>query len=251
MMAVQPGRAGAALAAWPPRTARPAAILVVSPHWMTHGLAVSTRERQEAWHDFGGFPPELYQLRYAPPGSAELAERVAGLLEQAGHTVQGDAQRPLDHGAWVPLRYLYPQADVPVVQLALDGRLDAAGQYALGRILRPLRDEGVLIIGTGSLTHNLRDTQRNHDAPPLSYVAPFQQWFADRLAAGDTAALLDWQRLAPGAAQAHPYDDHLMPIFVAWGAGDGPVRRLTDEIAYGALAMDTYQFGKDMAVAEA
>lgn len=243
MLAVEPGRTGAALAAWSRAAPTPAAILVVSPHWMGHGLAVSTRQRQQAWHDFGGFPPALYQLQYAAPGSPELARRIAGLLGQAGMSVDDDAARPLDHGAWVPLRYLYPRVDVPVVQLSLDAGRDARAQYQVGKALQPLRDEGVLIIGSGSLTHNLRHVQRSHDAAPLPYVPPFQQWYADRLAIQDTEALLDWQARAPGGSQAHPHDDHLMPFYVAWGAGEGPAVRLVDEVAYGALAMDAYQFG--------
>ncbi len=244
MLAVEPGRTGPALASWAQALPnKPDAILVVSPHWMGHGLAVSTRDRQQAWHDFGGFPQELYRLEYAAPGSPTLARRVAGLLGDAGLAVQDDPKRPLDHGAWVPLRYLYPDVDVPVVQLALDAGRDATAQYQLGRLLRPLRDENVLIIGSGSLTHNLRHVQRGHDAAPLPYVQAFQDWYAEQVKAGDTDALLAWETRAPGAGQAHPSDDHLMPFYVAWGAGDGAGVRLVDEVAYGALAMDAYQFG--------
>lgn len=243
MMAVEPGRAGAALADWARGRARPSAIVAVSPHWYRHGLAVATRTRQQAWHDFGGFPDALYRLSYGPPGSPPVAARVRALLAERGIAVAEDPARPLDHGIWVPLRYLYPDADIPVVALALDAGRDARAHYALGQALRPLRDEGVLILATGSLTHNLRHIQPRHDAPPLPYVPPFQQWFADTLAAGDTPALLDWRARAPGAEQAHPHDDHLMPLFVGWGAGEGPATRLVDEVAYGALAMDAYQFG--------
>lgn len=243
MLAVEPGRTGAALAAWVQTLPeRPRAILVVSPHWRGAGLAVSTRGQQEAWHDFGGFPPELYTLEYGAPGSPELAARIRRLLAESDLPVQDDPARPLDHGAWVPLRYLYPQADIPVVQLALDARLDARGQYALGRLLSPLRDEGVLIIGSGSLTHNLRHVQPPGSAP-LPYVGPFQDWYARHLAEGNLETLMDWQREAPGAMQAHPHDDHLMPLYVALGAGGLPALRLNDEVSYGALAMDAYQFG--------
>jgi len=243
MMAVDPGRTGAVLADWSRAQARtPAGILVVSPHWMGHGLAVSTRDQQVAWHDFGGFPPELYQLQYPAPGSPALASRVRGVLAQAGIEAQDDPRRPLDHGAWVPLRYLYPDVGVPVVQLSLDAGRDARGQYALGQALAPLRDEDILVIGSGSLTHNLRDVIRTHDAPPADYVPPFQDWYAQRVAAGDVAALLDWQAQAPGAARAHPHDDHLMPFYLALGAGGAARTRLNDEVAYAALAMDAYAF---------
>lgn len=248
MLAVEPGRTGPALAAWAAaQPERPTGVLVVSPHWMEQGLALSTRTQQQAWHDFGGFPPELYELEYASPGAPELAQTTAELLAIAGWPVLGDGRRPLDHGAWVPLRYLYPDADLPVLQLSLDAGRDAAAQYALGQALAPLRDQGVLIIGSGSLTHNLRDTSRQADAPVPPYVRAFQSWFTEKLAAGDLDALLDWQRLAPHAQQAHPHDDHLMPLYVALGAGGTqPALRLNDEITYAALAMDAWQFGKPL-----
>ncbi|MGY6270468.1 DODA-type extradiol aromatic ring-opening family dioxygenase [Achromobacter denitrificans] len=243
MLAVEPGLTGPALAAWSTAQGRkPKGVLVVSPHWMGEGLALSTRDRQVAWHDFGGFPAELYALQYGAPGSPALASRVQALLAESGIAAEQDPRRPLDHGAWVPLRYLYPGADVPVVQLSLDMGRDAAGQLALGRALAPLRDEDILVIGSGSLTHNLRDVRMPQDAPPLPYVPAFQEWYAGRLAARDLPALLDWQAQAPGAAQAHPHDEHLMPLYVALGAGGATARRLTDEISYGALAMDAYEF---------
>ena len=243
MLAVEPGQTGPALAAWSAAQGRkPKGILIVSPHWMGEGLALSTRDRQVAWHDFGGFPPELYQLQYAAPGSPELAARVQTLLAESGIVADLDPRRPLDHGAWVPLRYLYPEADVPVVQLSLDMGRDAAGQLELGRALARLRDEDILVIGSGSLTHNLRHVRMPQDAPALPYVPAFQQWYADKLGGHDLPALLDWQAQAPGASQAHPHDDHLMPLYVALGAGGTGFQRLTDEISYGALAMDAYEF---------
>ena len=243
MLAVEPGQTGPALAAWSAAQGRkPKGILVVSPHWMGEGLALSTRDRQVAWHDFGGFPQELYTLQYPAPGSPELAARVQGLLAESGIVADLDPRRPLDHGAWVPLRYLYPEADVPVVQLSLDMGRDAAGQLELGRALARLRDEDILVIGSGSLTHNLRHVRMPQDAPALPYVPAFQQWYADKLAGRDLPALLDWEAQAPDAAQAHPHDDHLMPLYVALGAGGAGFQRLTDEVSYGALAMDAYEF---------
>lgn len=244
MLAVEPGLTGEVLQAWSAAQSRkPAAILVVSPHWMGEGLALSTRAQQVAWHDFGGFPSELYTLQYPAHGSPELAQRVQTLLGESGMAADRDPNRPLDHGAWVPLRYLYPQADVPVVQLSLDMGRDAQGQYELGQALAPLRDEDVLIIGSGSLTHNLRHVRMPHSAPAAPYVPAFQEWYARHLAVNNVPALLDWQAQAPGAALAHPHDDHLMPLYVALGAGGAPAKRLIDEVAYSALAMDAYQFG--------
>ena len=234
MTAVEPGRTGPALAAWSRSLGeKPAGILVVSPHWMSRGLAVSARGEQVAWHDFGGFPEPLYRLQYPAHGSPALAARVREVLADAGLSSQDDPRRPLDHGAWVPLRYLYPDA----------GR-DAAAQYELGKALAPLRDEGILVIGSGSLTHNLRDVRGEHDAPPAAYVLGFQDWYAERLRDGRVDELLQWEFNAPNAARAQPSDEHLMPLYVAMGAcHDEPAHRLNDEIAYGALAMDAYAFG--------
>ncbi|KAG1247809.1 hypothetical protein G6F65_019963 [Rhizopus arrhizus] len=177
MLAVEPGLTGPVLADWSLAQGRkPRGILVVSPHWMGEGLALSTRDKQVAWLDFGGFPPELYTLQYAAPGSPELAARVQALLAESGIAAERDPRRPLDHGAWVPLRYLYPEVDVPVVQLSLDMGRDAAGQLELGRALAPLRDEDILIIGSGSLTHNLRHVRMPQNAPVVPYVPAFQDW---------------------------------------------------------------------------
>ncbi|WP_019938468.1 class III extradiol ring-cleavage dioxygenase [Bordetella sp. FB-8] len=244
MLAVEPGRTGPVLADWSRSLPeKPRGILVVSPHWMTRGLAVSTRDQQVAWHDFGGFPDVLYHLQYSAPGSPALAARTRQVLAEAGLPAADDARRPLDHGTWVPLRYLYPDADVPVVQLSLDAGRDAAAQYEIGRALAPLRDEGILVIGSGSLTHNLRDIDRD-GAPSASYVKPFQDWYAERLQQERVDELLQWEFEAPQAHRAHPSDEHLMPLYVALGAGNGDqARRLNDEITYGALAMDAYSFG--------
>ena len=246
MLAVEPGRTGPVLAGWSQSLPeKPKGILVVSPHWMTRGLAVSTRAQQVAWHDFGGFPQELYTLEYPAPGSPALAERARQVLADAGLHADDDPRRPLDHGAWVPLRYLYPEADIPVVQLSLDAGRDAAAQYELGKALAPLRDEGILVIGSGSLTHNLREYGGAHDAPPLDYVPPFQAWYAKHLLQDESVdQLLQWEFEVPNAKRAHPTDEHLMPLYVALGAGNGDrARRLNDEVAYRALAMDAYAFG--------
>ncbi|HEY0297043.1 MAG TPA: class III extradiol ring-cleavage dioxygenase [Bordetella sp.] len=246
MLAVEPGLTGPVLADWSQSLPeKPKGILVVSPHWMTRGLAVSTREQQVAWHDFGGFPDALYHLQYTAPGSPALAARVRQVLADAGLSSADDPRRPLDHGAWVPLRYLYPDAGIPVVQLSLDAGRDAAAQYELGRALAPLRDEGILVIGSGSLTHNLREYGGAHDAAPLDYVPGFQRWYAERLQGNRIDELLQWEFEAPNAHRAHPSDEHLMPLYVALGAGNGDTaHRLNDEVAYGALAMDAYAFGE-------
>ncbi len=245
--ALEPGRTGPALARFAQGLPPLRAILVVSPHWSTRSARVTARERQEAWHDFGGFPPALYALRYAPPGAPWLAERVIALLGAAGVTVEPDARRPLDHGAWVPLMHMYPHADVPVVQLSLQPHLPPAQQWAIGHALSALRDEGVLVIGSGSITHNLGDLDwADPQAPVAPWAQAFRGWIGERLAARDLPALFDYRAQAPYAVHAHPTDEHLLPIFVALGAaGDDAAhaRRLDDEVTHATLAMDAYEFG--------
>lgn len=224
-------------AGWP----RPRAVLVLSPHWVTRGLAVSTATQPETIHDFGGFPRPLYDLQYPAAGAPWLAERVQALLPDVALTAPA---RGLDHGAWVPLRYLYPQADVPVAQISLPWPTTPQALYALGQALAPLRSEGVLLLATGSLTHNLYHFDPDN-LTVLPYAQAFVDWVADALARGDLDALLDYRRQAPGAAEAHPTDDHFLPLFFALGAGGlAGVQRIEGGIWYGMLGMDSYVFGE-------
>ncbi len=269
MLAIDPGPTGAAFDALGGqlRARRPRAVLVISAHWIYSTLAVTSRERQEAWHDFGGFPRELYALRYDAPGSPALAERVKALIEAAAVPGAGfvgqDDERPLDHGAWMPMRHFFPDADVPVVQLALNPYLSPATQIEIGRALAPLRDEGVLVLASGSFTHNLQEVfgggRRDQHGPQAEpYVEAFRSWMADALdealATGDTGRIADYRAQAPYARRAHPTDEHLLPFFVALGAALGPqaasgagvapasVSRVADEVTYGVLAMDSFVF---------
>jgi 4,5-DOPA dioxygenase extradiol len=280
MLALDPGSTGAALTVLGRRLRqmRPRAILVISAHWSYSTLAVTTRAQQEAWHDFGGFAPQLFALRYDVPGAPDVAQRVRALLMQAaidGAAYVGeDVDRPLDHGAWMPLRYLFPDADVPVLQLALNPCLNPATQIEIGRALAPLRAEGVLIIGSGSFTHNLQEVfsgaHPQHGTPPKPYVQAFRAWMlnaiGEALQSGDFSTLSRYRALAPEAQRAHPTDEHLLPLYVALGAavgdaagantgrdGEGPkathYERIIDDVTYGVLAMDTLVFG-DMPVSE-
>jgi 4,5-DOPA dioxygenase extradiol len=244
MLAIEPGRAGAALAALGRDLPRPGSILVVSAHWETAGPVVGAARHPETIHDFGGFPRELYEIQYPAPGAPALAERVTTLLDGAGLATNRDPNRGLDHGAWVPLRYLYPDADVPVAQLSIQPRLSPLYHYRMGEALRALLDEGVMIIASGSLTHNLGEWRGGTGGPPQPYVSEFQAWVHQALGQKDIAALLDYRRRAPHAVRAHPTEDHWLPIYVALGAGglSGNVARLTDEVRYGMLAMDSYVF---------
>ena len=253
-MAIDPGPTGAMLARLGQRLGKPRAIVMVSAHHMTPIPEAGTAARPETIYDFSGFPPALYQIQYPSAGAADIGARITALLRRAGFDVRVNPNRGLDHGAWVPLRLMFPDADVPVVPLSIQPRMDARHHFAVGRAIAALRSENILIIGSGNLTHNLGDIQRwERDAGTTPYVFAFQAWFAERLAARDIEALLDWERQAPHGRRAHPTDDHLLPIFVALGAGEGSslTLRLHDDVAYGVLAMDAYAFGDDMEGLEA
>jgi 4,5-DOPA dioxygenase extradiol len=225
---------------------RPKAILIASAHWETmDNPAVSLAAQPETIHDFGGFPDALFAIQYPAQGAPDAAERAAALLELAGFAVKRSAQRGLDHGAWVPLRLMYPDADIPVAQIALIRGGDPARHAQMGAALRELREAGVLIIGSGSLTHNLHEL-RHHalDAPAPEWVSEFGAWVKETLRRQDYAALLDYRRLAPAGARNHPTEEHLLPLFVAIGAGGAAPKAelLHSSYEYGILAMDMYAF---------
>lgn len=244
--ALEPGRLGARLRALDPMLDGVRAVLVVSPHWQTHGLAVTAAARPETIHDFGGFPEPLYSLQYPAPGAPPVAHDIAALMGRSGLSVALDPQRGLDHGAWVPMMHLRPQADLPVLQLALPFSLDAAAAIALGRALAPLREAGVALIGSGSLTHNLREF-RGPGGPDQPYVPVFAQWMRERVTARDAQALADYRAQAPWAERAHPTDEHLLPLQVAFGATTQaePFEVLETEVRFGMLSMESYAWGLD------
>ncbi|HET7728722.1 MAG TPA: class III extradiol ring-cleavage dioxygenase [Usitatibacter sp.] len=221
---------------------RPSAILAVSAHWETAAPAVSAASQPATIHDFHGFPPALYQIRYASPGAPDLAERIGALLRQAGFPIGLDPQRGLDHGAWVPLKWMYPGAEIPVTQLSVQPHLGPKHHHAIGRALAPLRDEGVLVLGSGGIVHNLREIQWRA-REPVAWARGFNDWIAERVARGAVDELLEYRTQAPDAARSHPTEEHLEPFFVALGAGDAPARRLELGIDLGSLGMDGYVFG--------
>ena len=232
------------------RWGRPRAILVVSAHWETAAPRVTAAARHATIHDFYGFPRELYALSYPAPGAPDVAAQVLALLAEAGLeggaglAGEADAARGLDHGAWVPLMLAWPEADLPVVQLSLRAGGGPAWHVALGRALAPLREAGVLIIGSGSFTHDLaRFRGVPADAPESADVAAFAGWMDRALAEGREEDLLAYRRLAPYGAAHHPTEEHLMPLYVALGAGAGRARRLHASTMYGFLRMDAYAFG--------
>jgi 4,5-DOPA dioxygenase extradiol len=243
MFALEPGLLGPALQRIGRALPDLAAVVIVSPHWQTRGVRVAASPAPETIHDFGGFPPPLYALQYTPPGAPELAGEVAAMLANAGFDVAIDTQRGLDHGAWVPMRYLKPDADVPVFQVSLPHDLDAAGALRLGRALAPLRARGVLVLGSGSLTHNLYEF-RQHIRDP-EYAQAFADWVADAVRRRDIDALVDYRARAPHGERAHPTEEHYLPLLVAIGAssGDDTASLVEGGMTHGVLSMDSFGFG--------
>lgn len=221
---------------------RPSAILAVSAHWDTETPAVSATAAPRTIHDFHGFPRELYEQRYPAPGAPELAQLAARQLAHAGLSCALDPHRGLDHGAWVPLKWMYPQADVPVAQLSVQSHRGARHHYELGRALAPLRGDGVLILASGGIVHNLSEIRWRADEP-VEWASQFNDWIAERVAKGAVGELLDYRRLAPDAARSHPTEEHMEPFFVAMGAGGTSARRIDLGIDMGSLGMDGYVFG--------
>ncbi len=244
LFAVDAGETGPALRAWAqslPAEPPLRGVVILSPHWMARTPAVMTTAQPQTWHDFGGFPSALYELQYPAPGNPDLAHEVLELIHSAGIATQADGTRPFDHGAWVPLMHLFPKADVPVVQIALPVGWGPAQVYALGAALQSLRASGVLVMGSGSITHNLGEFRGGAQAT-APYVTEFARWVESALERGDKAALLDYRSLAPHAHRAHPSDDHFLPIFFAMGAAGEDARPsyLSREVMYGMLAMDAF-----------
>ncbi|MBI5279699.1 MAG: dioxygenase [Burkholderiales bacterium] len=245
--AIEPGLAGAQLAALGRILERPRAIVVVSAHWQTRGVKVMSALRPATIHDFGGFDEKLYDIAYPAQGDPVLAQQVAGPLADAGWPVTVDPQRGLDHGAWVPLLHLYPDADVPVLQVSMPHDLDERGAFALGRALAPLAGQGVLVIGSGSLTHNLYEF-RVGAADEAAYAREFSQWIREAVRAGDAQRLVGALEQAPHARRAHPTAEHFLPLLVALGAAGQtlPATVLDGNIVHGVLAMESYLFGAEV-----
>lgn len=253
MHAVAAGRAGEAWTALGERLPRPSSILVASAHWETELPMVATSRQPETIHDFGGFPPELYRIRYPAPGATTTAQRALELLRDAGISATANGCHGLDHGAWVPLLRLYPKADVPATQISIQPSLGADHHLRVGAALAPLTAEGVLIVGSGHMTHNLRewitDARRRgsmsiDEREPEQYVREFSGWVDDALRSDDRAALAGWLERAPHARRAHPTVEHFLPLLVAFGAaGARPqVEHIEAGVDSGVLAMDSYLF---------
>ncbi|KQT53283.1 extradiol ring-cleavage dioxygenase [Aureimonas sp. Leaf454] len=229
---------------------RPQAIVVASAHFEAEdAIFVSADAAPDTIHDFGNFDPRLFEMRYPAPGEPGLAASIAGNLRAAGFSAGIARDRGFDHGTWVPLSLIYPEADIPVVQVSVDPSKGADHHVRLGEALAQLREEGVLVIGSGSFTHNLREAFArlrvgDRGAATPDWVANFATWMTDRIVEGDRAALLDYRRRAPFARENHPTDEHLMPLYVALGAAgpDAKGRRLHESRDFGVLAMEAFAF---------
>ncbi len=232
----------AELAGWGAAMPKPKAILVVSAHWEARPATLGATRPLPLVYDFSGFPAHFYRLAYPSPGAPELARRVQALLASAGVASARDEARGLDHGVYVPLLCMYPGADVPVLQLSLPS-LQPPVLFALGQALAPLRLEGVQIMGSGFLTHNLRAISRG---PTPAWAAEFDAWVAEALDRRDVDALLDFERKAPGAQLAHPRTEHFVPLLVAAGAalaGTAPIRYPITGFWLGSFTRRSVQFG--------
>ena len=253
MTALEPGEVGPfwqRLGATLEAGGRPRAILAISAHSLAREPVLMAAAQHNTVHDFGGFPEALYRLRYDAPGAPALAQQVAGLVRAAGLPVHVVADGGLDHGIWAPLRFIWPDADIPVLPLAFPPEWSPARLMALGQALAPLTQQGVLVYGSGSITHNLRmlfggGPRPALGAPEIPQSAAFRQWFAQRSAVADWPALADYRQQAPHAVLMHPTDEHLLPFYVAAGAAGAQAVgvRLHDSITYGCLGMDAYAFG--------
>ncbi|WP_269633759.1 dioxygenase family protein [Pelomonas sp. BJYL3] len=250
MTALEPGAAGLFMQALGRQLVtsaerRPRAILALSAHSLARRPTLLVAERQHAVHDFGGFDPALYQLQYDAPGAPALAAELQSALPDL---LQTHAMAGLDHGIWTPLRYMVPQADIPVLPLCFSPQASPAELWALGQALAPWAQQGVLILASGSITHNLRRVFQGGaavDAPEVEESRAFRHWWAEQALASNWPALLDYRRQAPHAVDMHPTDEHLLPWFVAAGAGGpaSPALRLHESVTYGCLGMDAYAFG--------
>ena len=226
------------------RLPRPQAIVVASAHWTTRALAVEIGARPPTIHDFGGFAPELHRMRYPAPGNPELGRRIVERFDGAG-LVAGGSERGFDHGVWVPLSLMFPEANIPVIAVSVQPHQDGQHHLAVGRALAPLRDEGVLIIGSGAATHNLGALRPGSTTPP-PWVVEFDDWLVDRVEDGDEEALADWTA-APGAFENHPSPEHFLPALVAAGAGGGKGQALHRSTTWGVLQMTMLVFGDETA----
>ena len=242
--AVEPGVLGPRLKALGAQLEGIKAVLVVSPHWQTRGVRVMATAQPETVHDFGGFPSILYTLQYPAKGHPALAQSAAELLQAAGLEASLVDGQGLDHGAWVPMMHLQPDARIPVFQVSMPLDLDTRSAVELGRALAPLRSQGVLILASGSMTHNLGEFRRSATAPE-SYVREFADWVNTAVQARSISSVIQYRTEAPHAQRAHPSEEHFLPLLVALGAAaeDDVLQTIDGGVTHGVLSMDSFVWG--------
>ncbi|RZG87328.1 DODA-type extradiol aromatic ring-opening family dioxygenase [Acinetobacter venetianus] len=240
MLALDPEQVGPALYRLSINLPKPQAIIVMSAHWESQALEVSTSSRPQTWHDFRGFPPELYEIRYPAAGSPTLAEEILSLFADAGIAANANSTRPRDHGVWMPLLHMYPDADIPVIEISLPIKMTADEIYKIGQVLSPLREQQILLIGSGSITHNLAELSWHADADVPFWASNFRNTVVSKLSHQDYDAVLNWPEL-PYVQRNHPTLEHFAPLFFAMGIG---VRFsiVHSSFSMGSLGMDIYRF---------
>lgn len=247
MFALQPGAAGAAMSTLAKRLETPRAVIVLSPHWETRAPTVGTATKLDTLHDFGGFDSRLYEIQYPATGCPEAARMLGEMLAAAGFATETDSERGLDHGAWVPLRQMFPDADLPIVPVSMQPHAGPLYAYRVGQALASLAKQGFLILASGNITHNLHDFQRlrmSEQSHTPDYVCQFADWVHARMVARDADSLLNYRSLQPAGVLAHPRDEHLLPLFTALGAAgedaqpEAFYRGISDQV----IAMDGYLF---------
>jgi 4,5-DOPA dioxygenase extradiol len=241
MLAINPEQLGPALSRLSENLPRPKAIVVMSAHWESHNIELSTSTRPETWHDFRGFPQELYEIRYPAAGLPELAEQILDVLLEAGFDASANNSRPRDHGVWMPLLHMYPDADIPVVAMSLPMNLSADALYKIGQTLAFLRDQQILMIGSGSITHNLREIDWHHPSPPTpEWASTFRNFIVSKLQHAAYDEILDWQNI-PYISRNHPTLEHFAPLFFAMGLGHR-FNIVHHSFSMGHLGRDVYRF---------
>ena len=241
MLALNPEHVGPALHRLRTNLPKPQAIVVMSAHWESQTLEVSTAIRPDTWHDFRGFPPELYEIQYPAAGAPQLAEQILNLFAEAGLPAQANSTRPRDHGAWTPLLHMYPEADIPVLEISLPIQWSAQEIFKIGQILAPLREQQILLIGSGSITHNLAELSwhgENTDVP--LWASTFRNTVVNHLSHHNYDAVLDWKAL-PHVQRNHPTLEHFAPLFFVMGTGQR-FSIVHASFTMGSLGMDLYSF---------
>lgn len=238
----EPGDLGQALAMFGQRLVAIKALVIISPHWQTTGLFVSGSPNPKTIDDFFGFDPTLHQLRYAARGSSDITQQVHQSLASAGLDSEIDPHRGMDHGVWIPLRHMRPQADIPVICVSLPIGTTSAQAFDLGRALAPLRQHSIMIMGSGSLTHNLHEFRQDKANVAQSYVNEFTAWVQTQLAKRDVHAIINYRELAPHAKRAHPTEEHWLPLLIALGASneDDQMQTLSTEVRHEVLSMASF-----------